>query len=146
MTIESETRIMEIKDLIKTKRLEKGFTMKELALLVNVSEATVSRWESGEIANMKRSNIVALAKHLEISPEFFLSESFPSHKENVKISNPQSNIDIDTLIAQKYGDDCMNAILLYAKLDTNDRAELRGEMKQMLKADKYHVKNESKHA
>ena len=40
----------------------------------------------------------------------------------------------------------MNAILLYTKLDANDRAELRGEMKQMLKADKYNTKNESKHA
>ena len=38
---------MNIKDIIKQKRLECGYTMKELAEKVGVSEATVSRWESG---------------------------------------------------------------------------------------------------
>ena len=32
-----------------------GLTQKEIAELVDVSEATVSRWESGEIANMRRT-------------------------------------------------------------------------------------------
>ena len=42
-----------------------GLTQKEIAELVDVSEATVSRWESGEIANMRRDRIVAYAKALK---------------------------------------------------------------------------------
>lgn len=63
---------MDVKDLIRTKRIEMGYSMKELARLVGVSEATVSRWESGEIANMRRATISSLATVLRISPEKLL--------------------------------------------------------------------------
>ena len=59
---------MNIKDIIKQKRLECGYTMKELADKVGVSEATVSRWESGNLATMKHTKIMLLAKALKISP------------------------------------------------------------------------------
>lgn len=59
---------MNIKDIIKQKRLECGYTMKELAEKVGVSEATVSRWESGNLATMKHTKIMLLAKALQISP------------------------------------------------------------------------------
>ncbi|MCI8332647.1 MAG: helix-turn-helix transcriptional regulator [Clostridiales bacterium] len=57
-----------MQDLLKNRRIELGLTMKEVANAVGVSEATVSRWESGEIANMKRSRIYSLSKILKISP------------------------------------------------------------------------------
>ena len=43
---------MQTNDLIKMRRLELDMTMKELAKKVGVSEGTISRWESGDIANM----------------------------------------------------------------------------------------------
>ena len=43
-------------------------TLKEVADAVGVSEATVSRWESGDIENMKRDKIKKLADALLISP------------------------------------------------------------------------------
>ncbi|MGN0952762.1 MAG: helix-turn-helix domain-containing protein [Megasphaera elsdenii] len=61
-----------VKDIIKEKRLEHGLTMKELAQKVGVSEGTISRWESGEIANMRRGAMVALSKVLDISPEVLM--------------------------------------------------------------------------
>ena len=59
---------MNVKDIIREKRIELGMTMKEVADKVGVSEATISRWESGEIANMRRGAISSLAKTLNISP------------------------------------------------------------------------------
>ena len=73
---------MDVKDIIKSKRLEKELTMKELADLVGVSEATVSRWESGEIANMRRSGIVALSKALSIQPSLLI-DGTESEIENI---------------------------------------------------------------
>ena len=59
---------IDIKKVIKQHRIEAGLTMKELADLVGVSEATVSRWESGNIATMKHSQISKLCNALHINP------------------------------------------------------------------------------
>lgn len=59
---------MSIGNLIKNRRIALGLTMKDVANAVGVSEATVSRWEAGEISNMKRNRISALANILNISP------------------------------------------------------------------------------
>lgn len=63
---------MEVKDIIREKRLEKNLTMKELADLVGVSEATISRWESGDIENMKRDKIAAIVRVLGIPVEVIM--------------------------------------------------------------------------
>ena len=54
-----------------------GLTQKEIAELVDVSEATVSRWESGEIANMRRDRIAAYAKALKTTPSFIMKGVAP---------------------------------------------------------------------
>ena len=54
--------------LIYDRRTELGITHKEVADFVGVSEATVSRWESGHIDNMRRDRIAALSKILRLSP------------------------------------------------------------------------------
>lgn len=59
---------MNANELIKQRRIELNLTQKEVADKVGVSEATVSRWESGNIANMGRDKIALLSKALEISP------------------------------------------------------------------------------
>lgn len=77
---------MDIKTILKERRQELGLTMKEVADACGVSEATVSRWESGEIANMRRSKISLLAKVLKISPAVLIDdEDKPdySHIKNV---------------------------------------------------------------
>lgn len=57
---------MDVKNVIKSKRIELGFTMKELAKRVGVSEGTISRWESGEISNMRRDKVALLSQVLQI--------------------------------------------------------------------------------
>lgn len=53
---------------INAQRKRLNLTLKEVADYVGVSEATVSRWESGNIANMRRDRISALAQILRVSP------------------------------------------------------------------------------
>lgn len=59
---------MELKDILRNRRIELGLTLEEIAQLVEVVPATISRWESGAIANMRRDRIVKYAKALKISP------------------------------------------------------------------------------
>lgn len=63
---------MEIKDILKQRRIEMNLTMREVADAVGVSEGTISRWESGDIANMRRDKIMALAEALRISPRVIM--------------------------------------------------------------------------
>lgn len=59
---------MNIARKIKDRRIELDLTMKQVADRVGVSEGTVSRWESGDISNMKRDKIYELSKVLHMSP------------------------------------------------------------------------------
>ncbi len=76
---------MDLKIELKKRRKELGLTMLEVAQKVGVSEGTVSRWESGDIANMRRDKIVLLAKALKVSPSFIMGwDDEDSHKVDTK--------------------------------------------------------------
>lgn len=57
---------------LKSRRLELGLTMLEVAKAIGVSEATVSRYESGNIKNMRRDRIEKYAKVLQINPALLI--------------------------------------------------------------------------
>lgn len=63
---------MDVKDIIKNRRIELQLTMKQVADAVGVSEGTVSRWESGEIDNMRRDKIAALSRILSLDPRIIM--------------------------------------------------------------------------
>lgn len=65
---------MKIGDKLRNRRKELGLSMKEVADRIGVAEATVSRWESGDIANMKRNYIRDYAKVLHVSPLYIMGE------------------------------------------------------------------------
>lgn len=65
---------MDIGNLIRTKRIEKGLTIKQLAELVGVSESAVSRWETGNISNMRRDRIFNLSKAIDVPYSALLSD------------------------------------------------------------------------
>ena len=51
---------------LRQRRKELGLTMKQVADAVGVSEATISRYESGDIKNMRRDRIDKYAKALQV--------------------------------------------------------------------------------
>ena len=64
--------MQELKDIIKNRRAEVGKTLEQVANEVGVSKATVQRWESGEIKDMRRDKIVALARALNTTPAYIM--------------------------------------------------------------------------
>ena len=58
---------------IREQRTKLALTQRQVADYVGVTEATVSRWESGDIGNMKRNRIARLAKVLKVSPLLFIT-------------------------------------------------------------------------
>lgn len=73
---------MTIGDKLKQRRKEIGLSMKEVAEKIGVAEATVSRWESGDIANMKRNYIMEYAKALQVSPLYIMG--YDEYREEKK--------------------------------------------------------------
>lgn len=61
-----------INERIKQMRLQRGFTLLELAELLNVKEATMQRYESGEIKNIKHETISSLSKIFDCPPGYLM--------------------------------------------------------------------------
>lgn len=55
-------------EIIRERRNQLNLTLEEVAKRVGVTRATVSKWEHGDIANMRRDKIQALADVLGIEP------------------------------------------------------------------------------
>lgn len=63
---------MEFSDKIKYLREENKLTLQDIADKVGVSKPTVQRWESGEIKNLRKDKIKALAQALNTSPAYLM--------------------------------------------------------------------------
>ncbi len=61
-----------IHERIKDERLKRGYTLLEVAERLGVREATVQRYESGEIKNIKHETITKLANILNCSPAYLM--------------------------------------------------------------------------
>ena len=108
---------MEIKDIIRNKRLERGYTMKQLGDKVGVSEATVSRWESGHLSTMKHTKIALLAEALGISPVLLFAPAQPAAPANT--ANAMELSEREILLIKKYRQlDADGKVLVDSIIDT----------------------------
>ena len=96
-------------------REKKGYTQKKLAELLEITPTRLNYWEK----NKREPDFFMfkkIATVLDVNPNVLLGLS-----DNVTYSEKNADIGIE----------------LYNQLDDIDKAEIRGEMKQMLKAEKY---------
>ena len=81
---------MTLNSNLKDRRKELGLSQAEVAKIVGVSESTISRWETGDIANMKRSYIAAYAKALQLSPADIMGmEALSPSAEEIVNGDPE---------------------------------------------------------
>lgn len=133
---------METKDLLKNRREELELTQKEVADYVGVSEATISRWESGEIKNLKRNRIASLAKVLNLPPSLIVGDidselielekntSSVATTEGMKRYEKYAKLDLDEIVlgggnvvvCSQEEEEILN---LYRKADPHDKETVR---------------------
>ena len=70
---------------IRKRRKELNITLEEIGEYVGVSKATVQRWETGGIANMRRDRIKKLCEILQLDVEELLGGNQPAKPAFVKI-------------------------------------------------------------
>ena len=63
---------MELNEKIRHLRLKNNMTLEQVGDLVGVGKSTVRKWESGDIANMRRDKIAKLATALGTSPAYLM--------------------------------------------------------------------------
>lgn len=63
---------MDIGNKIRTLRKKYNLTLEEVGAAVGVGKSTVRKWETGQIANMRRDKIAALAEVLHTTPEYLM--------------------------------------------------------------------------
>lgn len=107
--------ILSILDNITNLLAEQGKKQKDLTDYLGISKNAYTDWKSGRIKSYN--------KHIPKIAEFFNVPIERLHDPDY--SAPTKN-DPDLFILD-----------MYKKLDIEDKAEIRGTMKQMLKADKY---------
>ena len=120
---------------IKGRRLELGYSFQDLAEKTNMSKSTLQRYETGAIKNVPLDRLEVLAKALIVTPAYLMG-----WEEEKAPSAPLQTPDLSEQIKKAYGEEPYEALQSFHQLDAIDRAEIRGEMKQMLKADKYAAK------
>lgn len=64
-----------ISNILKSRRKELGLTLSQIADQMGVSEATVQRWESGNIKNLRHERIGPLAELLHVHPSVLMGWS-----------------------------------------------------------------------
>ncbi len=91
---------------INSLRQEKDLTLKELADILGVSEATVSRWENGK-SEIRGKNLKKLSAFFDVSESYLLG--YVDYKEDIPIGGLVSAIfqefsstGYSTLLAMKY--------------------------------------------
>ncbi|MBR1810756.1 MAG: helix-turn-helix transcriptional regulator [Clostridia bacterium] len=115
-----------ILDLIGEKNMSYG----ELSKLTGIPKSALQRYAMGETEKIPVDRIKSIAKALNVTAIYLLGwedEAQPAR------DNPFSSETYDLA-------------LLIDQLDVEDKAEIRGTVKQMLKADKYTIQKESRRA
>lgn len=79
---------MTLGEKMKALRMQQGLTLEDVGERVGVGKSTVRKWESGQIANMRRDKIVMVAKALGTTPSYLMGweegSASASHSANTK--------------------------------------------------------------
>lgn len=126
---------MEFKDKIKTRRIELGLTLEEVAEKMGVSAPTIQRYESGEIQNMRRDKVKKLADALNLSPSYLMGWEDQQNSTPTIIAAAGGGLtDVDERMKELLLDkqELCNAIYA-ANLDKRQIKELLGIVKTLEK-------------
>lgn len=76
---------MEIGEIIKKARLERGLTQQELGDIVGVQKSAIAKYENGRVVNIKRSTLQKIAKALNIRPSELIFDESPKDTANLHV-------------------------------------------------------------
>lgn len=131
-----------LNDRIKETRKKRGLTLLQLADILGVKEATVQRYESGEIKNIKYDTIISLANALHVHPAYLMGWSdengntVHNQKDGILIQDTieREIIEIYRKLAPEAKDNARKYIgyLLFQQQEKEEDAAREAEKQRML--------------
>ena len=70
---------------IKARRKDVGMTQEELGKKIGVTKATINKYETGIVVNMKRPTVEKIAKALDVPPGYLMG--WTDNQANVQTNN-----------------------------------------------------------
>lgn len=133
---------------IKHLRTSNNMTLEDMAKLLGYkSLTTIQKWEAG-IAQPPLKKVKQIADYFKVDIDDLANNDLQTMYNNTpdKQKHPAGHLtdlceistqDLLELISKHFGDDAKYVMESYVSLDTTDQAELRGEIRHMMKSDKY---------
>lgn len=70
-----------VSDRIKNLRISKGLTQEQLGEILGVGKATVQKYESGQIQNLKTAHIKKLCELFHKKPHYFIFDDLENYEK-----------------------------------------------------------------
>lgn len=116
-----------LNDRIKQRRTALNLTLLQVADQLGVKEATVQRYESGDIKNIKHETIAQLAEILKCSPAYLMGwEKAILPSDNLSLNDLEKQI----VISFRSADEISKAMVLRA-LSIDDAISVKGDAAKM---------------
>ena len=87
--------LVEMKDKIKMLREKQGLTLEDVGRVVGVGKSTVRKWETGDIANMRRDKIAKLAEALHTSPAYLMGWEYDEKETSEEMLALMEQLSLD---------------------------------------------------
>ena len=130
---------------IRKLRTDKQLSLDELARKCGYTSenarSSIQKIEAGK-SDIPASKIKALAQALEV-PIGEIMGWYAEWDKKFDTQHISKSVELIELIEEQHGKAITEAFTMYIQLDSDDQEEIRGEMKQMLKGEKYSIQKES---
>ena len=115
-------RALSLGERIRTIRKNKKITLKELGVMIGVSEQAIGQYERGE-RELKYKTLLLIAKALEVPVSELLNEECEENNELLRLIIDKKNLDVEVDIKEDY----------LFKLDEEEIEEINNKAKEIFR-------------
>lgn len=118
---------MTVGERIKKLRILKGLTQEELGEILGVTKASVQKYESGQIRNLKADTIRKLCKTFDTLPIYFVFDFVEDHSPK----------DVKDMLVQHYGPWIMEFLAMLNEMNEDGQKRLLEYCKDLKSIENY---------
>ena len=119
-----------LEDRIRSARLERGMSPSGLAKAVGVTSAAVSRWEKGQVKNLRMEHLFSIANLLQVDPEWLATGRGNKHKPVITHGGVQED---STPYYSNLNNDEQLWVNIYRSIPAQSRKQIKVMINQWLK-------------